>query len=254
MKKLLLLLSLVCIRQVYAQCPITVTGGSVCAGSCATLTANGALTYQWLPFGETTSTISACTYNTSYTVTGYGTGGCISQQIINLSIAIPPYLSVTSVDASCPTCNDGQISATTASGNFPLTFTWSPTGAVAESGSTSIYSNALPGTYTVCVSDANGCTDCASANVNLNVTGINISSTNAQVSVYPNPTSDQFFIDANTTDKLITDLYDINGRHLFSETLSDKSNINVATLDNGIYTLTIKTGDRIINKKLIILR
>jgi len=77
---------------------------------------------------------------------------------------------------------------------------------------------------------------------------------NAQVTVYPNPTSDQFFIETNSTDKLTVDLYDVNGRHVFSKSVSDKSNINVTTLNEGIYTLSIKTADRVINKKLVILR
>ena len=73
-------------------------------------------------------------------------------------------------------------------------------------------------------------------------------------SVYPNPTSDQFFIEANTTDKLNVDLYDVNGRHVFSKSVSDKSNIDVTNLNTGVYSLTIKTIDRVINKKLIIVR
>ncbi len=77
---------------------------------------------------------------------------------------------------------------------------------------------------------------------------------NIQVAVYPNPTSDQFYIETNATDKLNVDLFDVNGRHVFSASVSDKSNISAATLDNGIYTLAIKTADRVINKKLIILR
>lgn len=72
--------------------------------------------------------------------------------------------------------------------------------------------------------------------------------------IYPNPTSDHFFIDANTTDKLTIDLYDVNGIHAFSESVMDKSNINVTTLDNGIYTMTIKSGDRVTNTKLVIVR
>jgi hypothetical protein len=73
------------------------------------------------------------------------------------------------------------------------------------------------------------------------------------VNIYPNPTSDQFYIEANTTDKLNVDLYDVNGRHVFSKSVNNKSNINVTTLDDGIYTLTIKTVDHVINKKLAIL-
>jgi len=74
------------------------------------------------------------------------------------------------------------------------------------------------------------------------------------ISIFPNPASDQFFIDANTTDKLIVDLFDVNGRHVFSKIASDKSTISVTNLDEGIYTLTIKTTDRVTNKKLVILR
>lgn len=77
---------------------------------------------------------------------------------------------------------------------------------------------------------------------------------NVSIGVFPNPTSDQFYIETNVTDKLNLDLYDVNGRHVFSANVSDKENINVATLDEGIYTLKIKTVDRVINKKLVVLR
>jgi len=72
--------------------------------------------------------------------------------------------------------------------------------------------------------------------------------------MYPNPTSDQLFIDANTTDKLNVDLFDVNGRHVFSASVMDKTNINVATLNEGVYSLIIKTADRVTNKKLVIVR
>ena len=72
--------------------------------------------------------------------------------------------------------------------------------------------------------------------------------------IYPNPTSDQFFIETNTNEKLNVDLYDINGRHVFNKSVSDKSNIDVTTLSAGVYTLTIKNTDRVVNKKLVILR
>jgi len=87
------------------------------------------------------------------------------------------------------------------------------------------------------------------------VTGINsFVINNIETVIYPNPTSDQFYIEANTTNKLTVDLYDVNGRNVFSANVKDKSNINVTTLDNGIYTLTIKSFDRMTNKKLVIAR
>jgi len=81
-----------------------------------------------------------------------------------------------------------------------------------------------------------------------------LNNTSNQIIVYPNPTSDQFFVETNTADNLNVDLFDVNGRHVFSANVSNKENLNVATLDNGAYSLTIKTADRIINKKLVILR
>jgi len=74
------------------------------------------------------------------------------------------------------------------------------------------------------------------------------------ISIYPNPTSDQFFIEKNATDKLNVDLYDVNGRHVFSKIISDKSSIDVTNLNEGVYSMTIKMADRVINKKLVIVR
>jgi len=102
-------------------------------------------------------------------------------------------------------------------------------------------------TYPLCsTGNSNGCTF---------ATGIKqLTFNNIQVAVYPNPTSDQFYIDANTTNKLTLDLFDVNGRHVFNANVNDKSNIDVTNLNGGIYTLTIKTVDGVINKKLVIVR
>ena len=109
------------------------------------------------------------------------------------------------------------------------------------------------GTYTF-QATYNGITCAKTFTISCGTTDVNqLSIADNKSTIYPNPTSDQFFIDANTTDKLNVDLFDVNGRHVFSKSISDKENINVASLDNGAYTLTIKTTDRIINKKLIIL-
>jgi gliding motility-associated-like protein len=55
---------------------ITTNSANICNGSSATLTANGASTYTWLPLGTTSNTISVNpASNTSYTVIG-STGGC----------------------------------------------------------------------------------------------------------------------------------------------------------------------------------
>ena len=122
----------------------------------------------------------------------------------------------------------------------------------------------VSGTYTICMTSYYACGDSLtyckndstnSVNVIAAYQGINsITKENNPISIYPNPTSDQFFIDAQTTDKITLDLFDVHGRHLFSKSVSNKSNIDVTSLNEGIYTLTIKAVERVINKKLIILR
>jgi bacillolysin len=82
------------------------------------------------------------------------------------------------------------------------------------------------------------------------ITGISDVKEVNKISLYPNPTSDRFFIDANTTDKLSVDLYDINGRHVLN--IIGTTDIDVSNLDNGVYTLTIKNNSAITNKKLVI--
>lgn len=70
--------------------------------------------------------------------------------------------------------------------------------------------------------------------------------------IYPNPTNGQFTIETNSTDKLTIDLYDLNGRHMFNKSISDRSNIDVTMLNDGIYTMTIRSVDQVINKKLVV--
>jgi sugar lactone lactonase YvrE len=89
-----------------------------------------------------------------------------------------------------------------------------------------------------------------------NVAGGITSSSNStnSISICPNPASDQFFIYANTTDKLWVDLYDVHGRHVFNTIALNKSQINISALDVGVYSIVIRTAACVINKKLVVAR
>jgi hypothetical protein len=111
-------------------------------------------------------------------------------------------------------------------------------------------SNTTKSDFWIIGTDSNGCyTGCAGMSLlEKTKSGYN------QITIYPNPTSGAFTIKSNTTDKLTVNLYDVNGRHVFSKTIVGSTDIDATNLDNGVYSLTIKSSTGITNKKLIISR
>ena len=90
----------------------------------------------------------------------------------------------------------------------------------------------------------------------LNAVITNISSVEENIdniSVYPNPAQDIINI-SNLKAKSDIILYDLLGRVKFSSSSKIISNINVSSLKNGVYYLSIKSDKGIVNKKIIIAR
>jgi len=131
----------------------------------------------------------------------------------------------------------------------------------------------ITGQYNICVTVYTSCGDSASAcrndsiyrvannssmiNVNVvqNTNGINqVISVNNQITVYPNPTNGNFIIETNQNEKQTIQVLDLNGRIVFSQNIKGTTNIDAGNLNEGIYNLTIKTIDRVVNKKLVIVR
>lgn len=124
----------------------------------ATVTATGGTlpyTYTWLPGGGTTATISGLAANT-YDVTVEDANGCTNSA--SVIVDEPTVLSATITSSNDPTCNgvnDGTAAVTAAGGTVvgQYTYLWAPGGET-----TSNISGKGAGTYTVTVTDDNGCT------------------------------------------------------------------------------------------------
>ena len=133
---------------------------TICAGDSTTLHATGATSFAWQPGSFIDTVISvAPTVTTSYLVTGT-LGGCSKTDTIIVTVNPIPSPSITGASSLC----SGSSSILDA-GSFPF-YNWS-TGSFLE---TTTVSSA--NTYTVTVTDNNGCTGTASQ----------------VVSVYSNPT------------------------------------------------------------------
>jgi PKD repeat protein len=103
--------------------------------------------YVCLYISDTASS-SYCQDSTCYSITVTGTVNC------NLSIS-----AFQTSPASCWNCADGTAYAMDSLGNTNYSWLWS-------TGDTTAYvTGLLPGVYSVCATDTNGCTDCASVTI-----------------------------------------------------------------------------------------
>jgi hypothetical protein len=75
-------------------------------------------------------------------------------------------------------------------------------------------------------------------------------------SVFPNPVKNVLFVTTNssTTERVPIEIYDLNGRLLFSKTYKNSDNrlqIDMSGLKNGIFILKITTTEKTYNFKII---
>ena len=140
---------------------VTCFGGT---NGSATVTAagqNAPFTYQWLPTGGSGSTASNLPAG-NYTVNVTDANGCISTLNIVINQPLRINLQTTPLAASCGNANGSVSVAITSGGMAPFNYQWS--NGQAGANNTAL----LPGSYTVSVTDATGCTASASAVVGNN--------------------------------------------------------------------------------------
>ncbi len=139
--------------------PVFTTTAVRCAGGAdgtASVTTSGGIqpyTYLWSN-GDATDVATGLSAGFSY-VTITDANGCFVIDSVTISepIALSAVLSVDS--AQCKNGSDGQITATPSGGIFPYTYLW---GANAANQNTATATGLRAGTYTVTITDFNGCT------------------------------------------------------------------------------------------------
>ncbi|MBC7863545.1 MAG: gliding motility-associated C-terminal domain-containing protein [Bacteroidia bacterium] len=131
--------------------PVTCFGGSDGSASVIAVGGTAGYTYSWSPVGGTSSTANSLS-STNYSVTVTDANNCTVTATATVSEAPQLTINVTSTPAACGSAN-GTANATVAGGTGGYSYLWTPSGGTA-SAATSLAS----GTYTVDVSDANGCT------------------------------------------------------------------------------------------------
>ncbi|SHH63274.1 T9SS type A sorting domain-containing protein [Flavobacterium defluvii] len=139
------------------QTDVLCNGGTTGSATVIPSGAPGPFAYVWSPFGGNADTATNLTAG-NYSVTITASNGC--SIVKNFTINEPSALVVTpnsQTNVSCYGGSNGSASVTVTGGTGGYTYSWSPSGGTAATAS-----GLSAGTYTVTVTDANGCTQAQS--------------------------------------------------------------------------------------------
>lgn len=152
--------------QVTSAPPITASNDtSLCNGGSATLTVSGANSYSWSPGPLTGSSVTVSPVaTTTYVVTG-NTNNCLSTDTVVVTVA-PPFAVYAGPDFDV--CSGTQVTLNV--GVSGGTYQWTPTASIIGSSTTQSIIAAPTGntSYTVNVTDGNGCVSADTINVTVN--------------------------------------------------------------------------------------
>ncbi|MFN8310347.1 MAG: PKD domain-containing protein [Chitinophagales bacterium] len=209
--------------------------------------------YQWQFQGGSPATSTAAGQVVSYAAPGlydvtlvasntYGSDTLVR----NLSIQV--HAQPTATTAAVSDTNGagmGSVSATAASGAAPYSYLWSPGNLT-----TSTVAHLSQGTYTVTITDANGCKVTSSVVVNNETVGIN--ETDMQwLNIYPNPSSGKFNVHAHENHRGQLQVFNTVGQ-LLTEQSTEAPVIDLSNFSSGIYTVKLMVNNKLIGiKKLV---
>ena len=236
----------------------TVNAPSICIGQTATLTATSTGTvaiglYLWNIGVNSPSITVTPSVTTNYTVVaraaGISTEGSCRDTIRTIVTVNPLPVITASANPNIPICS-GYTVALTASGASTYTWTNGVINGVA-------FSPSVTATYSVTGTDANNCSDTSSIQVVVNslcqTTGIVNENNAAAISVYPNPTAGNLFVQITNTENVSAEIYNSLGQLIFAKQLrSIKENINLEDVNPGMYLLRIKQNNVYIHQSHVI--
>jgi hypothetical protein len=192
----------------------------------------------------------------SYPVEITDDDGCILQETFNISSPEPLEVFTDVTHTSCIGCVNGAIDVSFMGGSPVYQISWLPS--VGMITNNRIH-NLPTGAYSICVTDAKGCTTCVQDTVLENPNGLTAININDALQVYPNPFSD--FTTIKLSDGILNGgLLKINGAEgnlVFSEKISFSTPVILSHKDlkPGIYFLELysEKGEKFLGVKKVIL-
>jgi len=193
---------------------------------------------------EDLTALSAGTYNLSV----MDAGGCIS--VLAVTLTDPAGMTLSSSITHELAGSDGEIDLTVTGGASPYTFDWDNDG-TGDTDDTEDLTGLTAGTYTVEVTDANGCTETLVVTVN---SQLSIENADFSYSVYPNPTNGIVTIDieGNPLNASIN-ILSLDGKLIQSTSVNqEKVKLDLSGLSKGIYIIELSGNDYKIPTRIIL--
>ncbi len=200
------------------------------------------LHYQWTPStGLSSDTIAnplmAPGTDMTYNLSVSDDSSNIANYSIYIHINPLPTATITSIDPTCIGCGDGMFIV-----NGQYTFMWLDTSGYLVSGDTIL--GLAAGEYVISIVDSNECENHFTDTIFSPSTGLS-EIRKMEISIYPNPVSQYFFVSTNVFGEDVRlNVYDVNGRIVFTEILLEELNKFESTgISNGIYVAKIQKND-----------
>lgn len=184
----------------------------------------------------------------NYFVTVTDDHRCTASDSIFVSQPGQFYISTSSTNTALNQ-NTGTATVNVNGGVEPYAFNWS-NGDSAQS-----ISGLAVGTYSVTVTDKNGCQQTGTVEVGL-ATGLAALPADIPFSLHPNPANTRVIIEIPGLEKQAAmQLYDALGQMLLSQTISaEKTILDISMLSQGVYSIELKQGDIKTVRQLVVTR
>lgn len=217
---------------------------SYCDGDLIILMGEGADSYEWNMGVEDGIGFEQEIGEVSYTFIGTDANGCIDSDSIDIIVNPNPEITLTSTDEVFG--DDGSIDLVVDGGPAPYIYDWDNDG-TGDDDDTQSLTDLPGGTYTVVMTDANGCSTTATVTVGtqLSLADLNVN----QLFVYPNPTQGQITI--SNSGHFSYQMTSLTGEMLFSGSATDTKILSLENYASGIYFVSVQQNDLVKTLKII---
>jgi hypothetical protein len=224
-----------------------------CAGNCdgaadvTGISGTPPYTYLWDDPTTQTSAMATMLCPGTYTVMVTDAVGATSTAVATVVEPDTLTVSLFGVDPACDSCADGWVSAAVLGGTAPYMYAWDDPASQTGSSATSL----MNGSYSVTVTDANGC---AVVSDSLQVMGIEVMEAGGHpLCVYPNPTAGIIYIDSYIKG-LKVEVLDVMGRLVLQIDSAHAGAVDLSELPDGTYHVRIWEDALLSTKKVVLIR